>query len=973
MSVGVGSELDPHDFIGFMHLMEHMLFTGSKNYPEDNYIEKVVNRHSGQNNATTGCFATTYFYSIAEEGLEEFLDVLVDAIANPNLDAKTVKKEVNNVNSEISMRMTYNKAMGHYKLLKEVGHPDAKILHDAYANIEADKVDFDKLQKDLVEMHAKYYSANIMRLVIIGDKRLEEVEKIAQLPFSKIPNNNIERPLFNEPETYVQPFGKDALGSVYYLQGFHEPSKLVLVFIAPSTKTETTFLPTYFLSILLFYYAEGSFKYRLLEENLITGMDLDGIWEDYVNSVFSVHFALTEKGEKNVSRVIQLFYSFIEHIKSMKDRKEVYSTISDISKFAFLFKTPNPKLGLGEPNEDSFRVVHDYAKKLLNFKVDELFRARHVFEKYDDDRFVELLDSMRIENSIVILESKRFKNISNNHADSNAAAKDTAGGTPKGSGAEDETERKGRILIDDKSDDIAKGQRIEFVRRIMEESPSALQSSQRGEIKSGDGETLGGYFDASIESVLLDKNFSFDNKRAYAHMKLPEAVVKSMKAAVAGNDVSYASLSPISTSFIAEYSVLSTCKAPDSLKPHKGVDNKEPAARLLHAADLKTVANDEEAKALETRSIDTFKTYDLIFSPKDNNIEPADQQALRELQEFKSCLYGDFVQDTKERRVQVLENSGNASLWYKLYRVNLQPKSIVIYVIESESLFRKIFKDAENATKHILQLEIFCHYIEYHVELAFPEDFIKGHDFECRRNNFGLLLQFSGLSNILDDFATRVIDYVFRLSDPAAYKEFLINKIKTSWVNKFSNFKTKDARALGMYYLNYAIDKLYLDYSTDESARQLKQILESTGPAEIAAFVGDINENIRVTVFSIGTLPMSTAMGLYEHMKTNHMGSNNALSSYLTEPRTRSRVQAALSVDPGPGRHKVLRVANNDPSDTNNIYISTFRMGILTKKEHLFAKLLARYLHEKVFHRLRNEENLGYVAGAHLYDVHAVS
>jgi secreted Zn-dependent insulinase-like peptidase len=33
----------------------------------------------------------------------------VDAIVNPLFDVKNISKEINNVNSEISMRMTYNK------------------------------------------------------------------------------------------------------------------------------------------------------------------------------------------------------------------------------------------------------------------------------------------------------------------------------------------------------------------------------------------------------------------------------------------------------------------------------------------------------------------------------------------------------------------------------------------------------------------------------------------------------------------------------------------------------------------------------------------------------------------------------------------------------------------------------------------------------------------------------------------------
>lgn len=45
ITVGVGSESDPPEFIGFTHLIEHLLFTGSKNYSKDNYIETVCNKY----------------------------------------------------------------------------------------------------------------------------------------------------------------------------------------------------------------------------------------------------------------------------------------------------------------------------------------------------------------------------------------------------------------------------------------------------------------------------------------------------------------------------------------------------------------------------------------------------------------------------------------------------------------------------------------------------------------------------------------------------------------------------------------------------------------------------------------------------------------------------------------------------------------------------------------------------------------
>ena len=112
LTVGVGSQSDPIDFCGFTHLIEHLLFTGSKNFPEDNYIEKVVNKYNGENNGVTKSFTTSYYYKIGPGGMKEFAEVLVDAVAFPLFDRERIMKELNNVNSEISMRMTFNKNLG---------------------------------------------------------------------------------------------------------------------------------------------------------------------------------------------------------------------------------------------------------------------------------------------------------------------------------------------------------------------------------------------------------------------------------------------------------------------------------------------------------------------------------------------------------------------------------------------------------------------------------------------------------------------------------------------------------------------------------------------------------------------------------------------------------------------------------------------------------------------------------------------
>ena len=70
VSVGVGSWSDPPEFIGFTHLIEHLLFTGSKNYNKENFMNDLVKKYHGEYNGETSDYTTNYFFKIENEGLE---------------------------------------------------------------------------------------------------------------------------------------------------------------------------------------------------------------------------------------------------------------------------------------------------------------------------------------------------------------------------------------------------------------------------------------------------------------------------------------------------------------------------------------------------------------------------------------------------------------------------------------------------------------------------------------------------------------------------------------------------------------------------------------------------------------------------------------------------------------------------------------------------------------------------------------
>ena len=51
MTVGTGSIHDPSEFQGLAHFLEHMLFLGTKKYPDPGSYQKFVSIHDGFSNA----------------------------------------------------------------------------------------------------------------------------------------------------------------------------------------------------------------------------------------------------------------------------------------------------------------------------------------------------------------------------------------------------------------------------------------------------------------------------------------------------------------------------------------------------------------------------------------------------------------------------------------------------------------------------------------------------------------------------------------------------------------------------------------------------------------------------------------------------------------------------------------------------------------------------------------------------------
>ncbi len=188
LSVGCGSYEDTEP--GCAHFLEHMLFMGNEKYPDEKYYSFFVSSHNGYCNAYTAGDHTNYYYTIDSNYLEKSLDIFSQFFISPLFSESCLSREMNAVNSEHEKNILDDN-WREFQILKTVCfNSDSPFSKFSTGNLETLKLD--NIRDILIDFFNKYYSANIMKLVILySGKDIENIINKTKEYFSQIKDKNI--------------------------------------------------------------------------------------------------------------------------------------------------------------------------------------------------------------------------------------------------------------------------------------------------------------------------------------------------------------------------------------------------------------------------------------------------------------------------------------------------------------------------------------------------------------------------------------------------------------------------------------------------------------------------------------------------------------------------------------------------------------------------------------------------------------
>jgi zinc protease len=179
----VGSRNEKLGTTGMSHLLEHMMFKGSKKYGPKQFSQ-VVQRNGGNDNAFTGKDYTAYFENFASDRIAISLDLESDRMQDLLLDPKEFLSERDVVKEERRMRTDDDPT----NTMVEQMTAAAFIAHPYQWPVIGWMADISNITRDdLAEHYHRYYAPNNATIVVAGDfdtkTLLPQIEKyFGQVP-----------------------------------------------------------------------------------------------------------------------------------------------------------------------------------------------------------------------------------------------------------------------------------------------------------------------------------------------------------------------------------------------------------------------------------------------------------------------------------------------------------------------------------------------------------------------------------------------------------------------------------------------------------------------------------------------------------------------------------------------------------------------------------------------------------------------
>ncbi|BAT88245.1 hypothetical protein VIGAN_05169700 [Vigna angularis var. angularis] len=397
MCVGMGSFSDPNEAQGLAHFLEHMLFMGSEEFPDENEYDSYLSKHGGSSNAYTETEYTCYHFEVKREFLKGALKRFSQFFISPLVKMEAMEREVLAVDSEFNqvlqsdacrLQQLQCHTSSHNHPLNRFFWGNKKSLVDAMEKGI-------NLQEQILKLYGDYYHGGLMKLVVIGGESLDVLESWVVELFGAVKKGQAN-PVFS----VEGPIWKS--GKVYRLEAVKDVHILDLSWTLPCLHQEYLKKPEDYLAHLLGHEGRGSLlsflKSRGWATSLSAGVGDDGIYRSSIAYVFVMSIHLTDSGIEKIFDIIGFVYQYLKLLRQDSPQEWIFKELQSIGNMDFRFVEEQP--------QDDYAA--ELAENMHFYPPEHVIYGDYVYKTWDEQLLKQVLDFFIPENMRVDVVSKSF-------------------------------------------------------------------------------------------------------------------------------------------------------------------------------------------------------------------------------------------------------------------------------------------------------------------------------------------------------------------------------------------------------------------------------------------------------------------------------------------------------------------------------------------------------------------------------------
>ncbi|KAG2324039.1 hypothetical protein Bca52824_006767 [Brassica carinata] len=399
MCVAMGSFLDPPEAQGLAHFLEHMLFMGSTEFPDENEYDSYLSKHGGSSNAYTEMEHTCYHFEVKREFLQGALKRFSQFFVAPLMKTEAMEREVLAVDSEFNQALQ-NDACRLQQLqchTSTKGHPVNRFAWGNKKSLSGAMENGVDLRECIVKLYKEYYHGGLMKLVVIGGEPLDLLESWVVELFGDVKNGSKIRPTL-EAKGPIWEGGK-----LYRLEAVRDVHTLDLSWTLPPLSHAYVKKPEDYLSHLLGHEGRGSLHSFLKVKGWITslsaGVGDDGINRSSLAYVFGMSIHLTDSGLEKIYDVIGYIYQYLKLLRDASPQEWIFKELQDIGNMDFRYAEE--------------QAADDYAAELsgnmVAYPVEHVIYGDYVYQTWDPKMIEDLMGFFTPKNMRIDVVSKSVK------------------------------------------------------------------------------------------------------------------------------------------------------------------------------------------------------------------------------------------------------------------------------------------------------------------------------------------------------------------------------------------------------------------------------------------------------------------------------------------------------------------------------------------------------------------------------------